>query len=395
MESIHDLARLSRLTTSGHRVKVRGVATLQRPFRSLYIMDATESFLVETTQTTAVQPGDLVEVWGFPALGEGPRKLEDAEFRKIAKGSPPIPTDISVTEALQGNYDSSLVRMKGRMFELLTGGDPPTLVVESGRVAFQTRVLGAGAATALGQIQQGSRVRITGVCEVLAEESGGPRAFRFWVRSPDDVEVLEKAPWWNLQRTRGVLALMSVLMLVAAAWLTTLRKEVQAKTREIREWLRREAALAERYRDLLENAIDMVYTHDLDGNFTSLNNTAIKVLGYTREEALRMNALQVVAPDHRDRVRAVIASAVEGLVVWDAEIDVITKYGARLYHGGSRPAALSGRQARGSSGNCPQCDPAEACGTTDSLAGRRPEGRGLWYRNHRRGRQNPLGQSCL
>ena len=89
VESIRDLARLNERTTSGHRVKVRGVVTLQRPFSALYIKDATESLEVETSQPTTVQPGDEVEVWGFPALGEGSRKLEDAEFRKLASGPPP------------------------------------------------------------------------------------------------------------------------------------------------------------------------------------------------------------------------------------------------------------------------------------------------------------------
>jgi PAS domain-containing protein len=93
------------------------------------------------------------------------------------------------------------------------------------------------------------------------------------------VEVVDKAPWWNLQRTRNMLGLMGALVLAAAAWLIILRKQVRSKTAEIREWLRREAALKDRYRDLLENAIDMVYTRDLQGNYTSVNNTIVKALG--------------------------------------------------------------------------------------------------------------------
>jgi hypothetical protein len=59
VESIRDLARLSAGTTSGHRVKVRGIVTLQRPFSSLYILDATESLKVETSQPTVVVAGDM------------------------------------------------------------------------------------------------------------------------------------------------------------------------------------------------------------------------------------------------------------------------------------------------------------------------------------------------
>ena len=71
-------------------------------------MDATESLQVDTLQPTIVQPGDAVEVCGFPSLGADSRELEDAEFRKLASGPPPVPVEVTVAEALQGNYDNSL-----------------------------------------------------------------------------------------------------------------------------------------------------------------------------------------------------------------------------------------------------------------------------------------------
>ena len=138
----------------------------------------------------------------------------------------------------------------------------------------------------------GHPVRIQGVVIY----SGGPPAFRLLVRSPNDVMVLERASRWNPQRVLWVLGLMGALMLAGAAWVIILRKQVRSKTQEMREWLRREAGLKERYRDLLENAIDMVYTHDLQGNITSVNNAVVRILGYAQQETLRMNILDVVAP---------------------------------------------------------------------------------------------------
>ena len=330
VESIGDLARLSARTTSGHRVKVRGIVTLQIASRALYIKDATDSLKVETSQPTIVQPGDAVEAWGFPESDASSLKLENAEFRKLASGPAPPPMDISVAEALQGNYDSSLVRVQGRVFELITEGTPPVIVVESGRVAFQARVLEDGAKSALTRLEVGSRVQITGICEGLAEETGGPPAFRLLVRSPNDVIVLEKASRWNPQRVLWVLGVMGALMLAGAAWVIILRKQVWSKTQEMREWLRREAALKERYRDLLENAIDMVYTHDLQGNITSVNNAVVRILGYTQQETLRMNILDVVAPEHRKLVSWSLDRAMKGERVGDIELEIITKYGARV-----------------------------------------------------------------
>ena len=42
----------------------------------------------------------------------------------------------------------------------------------------------------------------------------------------------------------------------------------------------------ERYRDLVENAHDIIYSHDLDGKYISINKAGELITGYTREEAL-------------------------------------------------------------------------------------------------------------
>jgi PAS domain S-box-containing protein len=50
----------------------------------------------------------------------------------------------------------------------------------------------------------------------------------------------------------------------------------------------------ERYRDLVENARDIIYSHDLEGNYTSINKAGEQITGYSREEALKMNLSQTV-----------------------------------------------------------------------------------------------------
>ncbi len=52
----------------------------------------------------------------------------------------------------------------------------------------------------------------------------------------------------------------------------------------------------ERYRSLFENANDLIYTHDLKGNFTSFNRAGERITGYSRDEALTMNISQIIAP---------------------------------------------------------------------------------------------------
>src|SRR5688572_25463593 len=56
-----------------------------------------------------------------------------------------------------------------------------------------------------------------------------------------------------------------------------------------------------RYRNLFENANDMIYVHDLQGNYVSVNQAALRVLGYSREEALMMNMKDLAVPEHLRR----------------------------------------------------------------------------------------------
>jgi two-component system cell cycle sensor histidine kinase/response regulator CckA len=54
----------------------------------------------------------------------------------------------------------------------------------------------------------------------------------------------------------------------------------------------------ERFRELFENAKDIIFTLDLEGNVTSLNKSAEEVLGWTREEAREINIKDIVTPEH-------------------------------------------------------------------------------------------------
>ncbi|HEU4837277.1 MAG TPA: PAS domain S-box protein [Pyrinomonadaceae bacterium] len=86
----------------------------------------------------------------------------------------------------------------------------------------------------------------------------------------------------------------------------------------------------ERYRELFENANDIIYTHDLQGNFTSLNRTGERITGYSREEAALMNVADVIAPDYLNLAREMIAHKASEKVSTVYEIDIITKDGRRV-----------------------------------------------------------------
>jgi diguanylate cyclase (GGDEF)-like protein/PAS domain S-box-containing protein len=85
-----------------------------------------------------------------------------------------------------------------------------------------------------------------------------------------------------------------------------------------------------RFRDLFENANDLIYTHDLQGNFTSLNRAGEIITGYSRDEAMTMNIDQVVAPEFLDMARTMMHRKMKGEIPATYEIEIVAKSGARV-----------------------------------------------------------------
>jgi PAS domain S-box-containing protein len=86
----------------------------------------------------------------------------------------------------------------------------------------------------------------------------------------------------------------------------------------------------ERYRSLLENANDIIYSHDLAGNYLTINRAGELITGYTREQILGgLNIAEVVAPEHMEQARRMMAQKLQDPSPTVYEVDIIAKDGRR------------------------------------------------------------------
>jgi PAS domain S-box-containing protein len=89
-------------------------------------------------------------------------------------------------------------------------------------------------------------------------------------------------------------------------------------------------ASEERYRELVENAEDIIFSIDPTGQITSINQAVEGITGYTRAEAMAMNFVSVIAPDQLAHAQEAFLRQLQGEKTPAFELDMIGKHGQRI-----------------------------------------------------------------
>ena len=151
-------------------------------------------------QKTSRKLGDVVDVVGFPAMGEYSLMLEDAVFKPEGGNRAIAASSITAQDAMKGDYDANLVQIQGRLVNQDLTSEYPTLVMSSGGMSFFALLPSGTKAETISSWRTGSELLLTGVCSVqvdkyLSDQREGaamPMSFRVLLRSPHDVVVLSK-----------------------------------------------------------------------------------------------------------------------------------------------------------------------------------------------------------
>jgi signal transduction histidine kinase len=218
---VASLLRFEQLTDKhGHRVHVRGVVVHHEPGVALWVRDQDHSLRVETTQRVALQPGDEVDVLGFPALREYSPVLEDAIVRKgTTQAAPPPHVLTDVSSALRN--DADLVQLDGRLMEVRRFPDNVGLTLEWNHMVVRAQMQLPENRPVPAEWLPGSLVRVSGVCSVMTDAAGPlgglwePRSFQLLLRSPVDLAITRPPPWWNAERIVWVLSGVLALAVIA------------------------------------------------------------------------------------------------------------------------------------------------------------------------------------
>jgi two-component system, sensor histidine kinase and response regulator len=117
-------------------------------------------------------------------------------------------------------------------------------------------------------------------------------------------------------------------------------KQIHCILQDVTERKRSEEAAAseigKRYRQLVENASDIIFQADVGGYFTFVNPVVLRLTGYTEKEILGKHFTELIRPDHREKVmRFYGRQFVKKIPVTYNEFPMVTKHGITLWIGQS------------------------------------------------------------
>jgi signal transduction histidine kinase len=242
------LLRFSPGEGTRHRVRVRGIVGYQQRGNALFLQSQGKGLRVLTQQATPLEIGDLVDVLGFPAMGDSAPLLEDAVFHRLRHEKAPEPVKLNL-DAPWEQFDGAVVTIDAKLLNRQAQPDGLRLLLQRGEVFFDANLPPGLRSDGLLSIPLISEVRVTGICLV---RSGGlwrvPQSFRMLLRLPQDVAVLTTPSWWNFRHTVWLLAITGGVLLAVMTWVVVLGRRLQEQMAIIRQKLRSSAVLEERNR---------------------------------------------------------------------------------------------------------------------------------------------------
>jgi signal transduction histidine kinase len=253
-----------------------------------------------------LQPGDEVEVSGFPMNAREILQMTDVIYRVTGRDRP-VPQPIELTEKQLGTtpHRCDLVRLTVPLRYLFRskGSNHFVTRMSLGDQAKIAAFLGTTAEFSRDHISDGDMLEITGY---LTQQSDGQSYV--WMRTPEDIRVLGPGPAMQRQRQWQWGTVGSLAAAAIALWIVLLRRQVSLQTSALTQ---ANARLQASEADLIANLAREKEVNDLKSSFVSMVShefrTPLAVI-LSSTELLRNHAARLSEEKQRTQMDNIIQS---------------------------------------------------------------------------------------
>ena len=243
------LQPFSPLGNHAHRCVTQGIVTFSSPGEFFFVQEGGVGVKVEAPDA-AVTVGDRVEIAGFVDMSRMVASINGAIVRSL--GSERVPEAVFTTaeklfqprkviewsRVVESDFDGRLVRIRGRLRRVDTAyaKNAMHLQIDMGSANTTARLIAINSAdeNVVNSWVEGSELELTGVCETVFVSSAIPSmpkvaSFGIWLRSPEDVRVLQKPSWWTPEHLTLALLASLFAFLIVFIWGFTLRRSLRLR----------------------------------------------------------------------------------------------------------------------------------------------------------------------
>ncbi len=262
---LNSVAQYHRDNFPGKRVHVKGTVVYQRPGEGLFLAGENNGLQVETEQTEAFAPGDVVEAVGFPELENFLPVLQDAFVRKTGDANvKPVPQNASIKGIEAGLHQADFITLKGKVVDRIVRRahlqtpkrvqSETVLVLQSTNAIFTAQLDAPGQKPELTSIQIGSIVEVNGICLTKIDGQGKVESFQLIVPTAQDVHVVQKPSWLTPQHLLICVAIIAFVLVLISSWTIVISRKNSALNALIHDREKAQIELQEAH-DLLEERV--------------------------------------------------------------------------------------------------------------------------------------------
>ncbi len=258
LTAIAELAAYAPEGRSLHRRRVTGVVTWSDALDGIHLQDGLRAIRVDIIdQAHGLVPGDRVDVSGFIDASAAVAGLRGAVVRRLDHPGEPAPHPGTLAEARRvfepvrrgrpagpHDFDHLLVVVEGRLLAVQRDASEQgrQLLLDCDGLATMADL--RGDATALDALTVGSRVLVTGVAVMqydrgeLIADYVAPLRMDLRLRTPQDVRVVQAAPWWTPARLAIAIGVLGAVLIAALGWIVSLRRSLHRRSGRLEEVMR-------------------------------------------------------------------------------------------------------------------------------------------------------------
>ncbi|HZR16444.1 MAG TPA: PAS domain-containing protein [Verrucomicrobiae bacterium] len=215
-----------------HRVRARGIATYVAG-SALILQEGQSALRVQGLSNVEFKVGDSLEAVGFVTAGVFSPVLEEALIRPTSVVTSVETAPVAPATVLWGDYDGRLVALTGMLHSQKHSATNHTLVLVQDGIVFGVSLYATNAQNAWNHLNQGDRLRVTGVCSIQGSPTGAPQSFGVLLRTEGDVVRLPAVHMFSGRQVLAILGLGAAAWGLVLLWGVMLRRRVSQQTHEL------------------------------------------------------------------------------------------------------------------------------------------------------------------